>query len=136
MKEERLVLPNELINYRTQKGKVVSQTCFQVASSGKTVPIFHKNSIFYDVCHHIGNVAKASPWAAMLFQRKTTWAYLVPSFLGNSFPHISCALMIRPEKKRNTLKKTSPRKQPTFRDATDSVYRGGGRCKRERVCRF
>ena len=24
----------------------------------------------------------------MLFQRKMTWAHLVPSFLGNSFPHI------------------------------------------------
>ena len=129
MKEERLVLPDELFNYRTQKGKVVSQICFQVASSGKIVPIFHKNSVFYDVCHHMGNVAKTSTWATMLFQRKMTWAHLVPSFLGNSFPHISCTLLIRPENKGNTLKMTSPRKQPTFHDATDSVYRGGGDAK-------
>lgn len=122
-------MPNELFNYRTQKGKVVSQTCFQVASSGKIVPIFHKNSVFYDVCHHMGNVAKTSTWAAMLFQRKMTWAHLVPSFLGNS---ISCAFLIRPENKGNTPKMISSRKQTIFHDATDSVYPGGGRCKRER----
>ena len=126
MEEERLVLPNELFNYRTQKGKVVSQTCFQVASSGKIVPIFHKNSVFYDVCHHMGNAAYAG--TAMLSQRKMTWAHLVPSFFP-AIPHISCALLIRPEKKGNTPKMTSPRKQPTFHDATDGVYRGGGDAK-------
>ena len=87
MKEERLVLPNELFNYRTQKGKVVSQACFQVASSGKIVPIFHKNSVFYDVCHHMGNPAYAG--TAMLSQRKMTWAHLVPSFFPAHFLRIA-----------------------------------------------